>query len=81
MHWLFRHVQFLLTVRAMSKRRLFRAADLEAFLLQYQIYLPIVPYPYQKTSNNSQGKYTSKHGHRNVHLVMLVWVEARSVSG
>ena len=34
MHRLFRHVQFLLTVRAMSKRRLFRAADLEAILLQ-----------------------------------------------
>ena len=34
MHRLFRHVQFLLAVRAMSKHRLFRAADLEAILLQ-----------------------------------------------
>ena len=34
MHRLFRHVQFLLTVRAMFKRRLFREADLEAILLQ-----------------------------------------------
>ena len=34
MHRLFRHVQFLVAVHAMSKRRLFRAADLEAILLQ-----------------------------------------------
>ena len=43
----------------------------------YQICLPIVPYPSQKTSNNSQGKYTSKHGHRNVHLVTSMLCGAR----
>ena len=34
MHRLFRHVQFLVAVCVMSKRRLFRAADLEAILVQ-----------------------------------------------